>query len=151
MACEIDYSLIEDLATDCSQPIGGLKTIKYRKFKSTQDPFVEIIFNEKDKITNYSEVLTNNDNGTTVVDQTLTAFLAGINEDNHDTLNALCNPNVRLEVQIEFINGTSIIMGENYGVSLTEVTVNSGANAGDNYGYTIIFKGEEPAHSSLIK
>lgn len=151
MACTLNYT-IASLEIDCSPQTGGLRFIKYRPHGSLASvEFKEILFNTDDKTSNYGEVLTNNDNGTTVVEQTLTVYVAGINATTRNTLNELCNPNVKLEVQIGLADGSVITQGNKFGTILSEVRLSTGASAGDAQGYTITFKGEEPSHGETVK
>lgn len=151
MGCSLNYAAIASMPIDCTSTSGGVVAVKYKTHGSASSvAFVDIGFNPSDKVSNYSEVLTNNDNGTTVVDQTLTISIAGINADVQSALDTLCNPNVKLILEVHFANGTKLKVGNEYGAVLSEVKLSTGANAGDSQGYMLTFKGEEPVHAPKI-
>jgi hypothetical protein len=155
MACTISYTDIVDIALDCTVPSGGVKEIKIANWASDYTTIKDadwkvVNFNNQDKTTNYTESLTNNDNGSSVVVQTLSVFFSGFNADTRETLNDICNPNVKLLLKVTLSDGSSVIMGEQYGAHCTQVESSTGAGTSDSQGYTATFTTEEGKHGTVL-
>jgi hypothetical protein len=151
MACTIDYSKLGNIELDCTVPSGGVKKIEIANWvaDATKAGWKEVNFNNQDKTTNYTESLTNNDNGSSVVVQTLSVFFSGFNSETRDTLNDICNPNVKLLLRITLSDGSTVIAGEQYGAHCTQVESSTGAGTSDSQGYTATFTTEEGKHGTV--
>jgi hypothetical protein len=153
MACTIDYSKITDITLDCTVPSGGVKKIEIADWvvDASRASWKNVNFNNQDKTTNYTESLTNNDNGSSVVVQTLTVFFSGFNIDTRNTLEDICNPNVKLLMRITLADGSVVLAGEEYGARCTQVESSTGAGTSDSQGYTATFTTEERRHGYVTK
>jgi hypothetical protein len=155
MACNFKdlYKTLSDLTLNCNAPTGGVTKIELadwvKDYKSVTN-WLDVNFNNQDKTTNYVEALTNNDNGSSVVTQTLTVFFAGYNVETRNTLDTICNPNVKLLARITLADGNQVIMGEDFGAVCTQVQSSTGAGTTDSQGYTATFTAEEAEHGQVI-
>jgi hypothetical protein len=147
MACvEYDSLQGQDIILGCDITTGGLKSVRIKQFE-TGTTYYNLSFNSNDKTSNYTETLTNNDNGTTTVEKTLTIFLTGFDGDRHDNINELCNPFRKLVVEVNFADGSQAIAGAEFGAVLTSVKFETGANATDTNGVTLTFTAQESKHN----
>jgi hypothetical protein len=149
------YKNVQSINFDCENindmlTSGGLKKIELGAFtaKNSEPATWETLeFNNNDKQSNYTENLTNNDNGTTVVTKTLTVFLTGFEAERHESLNELCNPFKKLVIRITFADGSVALQGLEFGAVLTSVKFETGANATDTNGVTLSFTCDESKHN----
>jgi hypothetical protein len=156
MACVGLYDGISSILNNCEITAGGISKIQITQYQegatfsgNNSSGLVQSIdFNTDDKTTNYVEALTNNDNGTTVVEKTLTVFLSGYDGDRHAVLNELCNPYKKFALLITFADGSTMYCGMENGAVLTSVRFESGANAEDTNGVTLTFTAKEKKHSN---
>jgi hypothetical protein len=156
MACAL-YDGIQSIINNCDITTGGLSEIRMVQMDETKKSWndylmagliTRIQFNTDDKTTNYVENLTNNDNGTTVVEKTLTVFLSGYDGARHDVLNELCNPYKKFIFLVVFADDSRLYMGAENGAVLTSVRFESGANAEDTNGVTLTFSAKESKHQN---
>jgi hypothetical protein len=155
MACAL-YDGIQSIVNNCDITTGGLKELRMSQYKegATYDDYLMTIgiatlnFNTDDKTTNYVENLTNNDNGTTVVEKTLTVFLSGYDGARHEVINELCNPYKKFIFMVIFADSSRMMMGMENGAVLTSVRFESGANAEDTNGVTLTFSAKESKHEN---
>jgi hypothetical protein len=156
MGCDFKnlYKGLSGVALNCNAPTGGVTKIELADWVeggySSVTKWLDVNYNNQDKTTNYVEALTNNDNGSSVVTQTLTVFFAGYNEQTRETLDAICNPNVKLLARITLADGNQVIMGEEFGAVCTQVQSSTGAGTTDSQGYTATFTAEEASHGQVI-
>lgn len=160
MACSLNYGAMANIRICLDDvPTGGLQEIKYGLFDevsatleesagkvtgtSTNSKLRTISFNKKDETTNFTEVTTNQTNGSQVIVPTLTVQLNGLNKDTRDAADKLSSPNVRLIMFVKTVDGIVWCLGRKYGMICSQVTSGTGTNSGDFNGYTLTFTGEE--------
>lgn len=86
-------------------------------------------------------VTTSRDNGTTAVEQTLTAVLKSQNTTTHKELKMLSYGRPR--VIVEDYNGNYFFMGEEHGCELTTMAISTGTSMADLSGYTLTLSAME--------
>lgn len=86
-------------------------------------------------------VTTSRDNGTTAVEQTLTAVLKSQNATTHKELKMLSYGRPR--VIVEDYNGNYFFMGEEHGVELATMAISTGTTMADLTGYSLTLSAME--------
>lgn len=160
MACTLNYGAMTNIRICLDDtPAGGLQEIKYGLFNEVSATLAEadgkitgtstiaklrsITFNKKDETTNFTEVTTNQTNGSQVIVPTVTAQLNGLNKATRDAADKLSSPNVRLIMFVKTVDGVTWCLGRKYGMICSQVASGTGTNSGDFNGYTLTFTGEE--------
>ncbi len=128
----INYADITSVALDSDEQIDtitGATTINAFKYELKGQNNLE------------QTVTTSRDNGTTAVEQTLTAVLKSQNTTTHKELKMLSYGRPR--VIVEDYNGNYFFMGEEHGCELTTMAISTGTAMADLSGYTLTLSAME--------
>lgn len=94
------------------------------------------------------EVVSNRDNGTTIVNQTLTLELVGGDSSIANEIKMLALGRPQIFVQDNY--GQTVLVGLINGADLTTGTHDTGAAQGDKYGYTLTFVATEREYAEYV-
>lgn len=89
------------------------------------------------------------DNGTTFVDQAITAVLQRLNHETDDQLKLMAYG--RNHVVVEFKTGESVMVGIEFGASLEASTADSGTAMGDLQGYSLTINASERLAANFLE
>ena len=162
MSCDLSSGRIEP----CKDSVGGIKNLYFVNYDSidsyTMDGVdVDVIdgFVSTGSITGYKyelkggnnleqTVTSSRENGTTFVEQTLTAVLKKQDVNTHKQIKLLSFGRPR--VVVEDYNGNFFLMGLDHGAEVTTVAVSTGTAMGDLSGYTITMTAQEKIPANFI-
>ena len=89
------------------------------------------------------------ENGTIFVDQTLTLMLKRLTKETHFDIYSLAAGRPR--ILVEDYNGVLQLVGLERGAEIDDTDIDTGANYGDFYGYTLIAKGMEDKPANFVE
>ena len=89
------------------------------------------------------------DNGTTFVDQVLTAIFQRLNHETDDQLKLMAYG--RNHVVVEFKTGESVMVGIEFGASLETSAASTGVAMGDLQGYTLTINASERLYANYLE
>lgn len=161
MSCNLSKGRYEP----CKQYQGGLYKVWFANFDSlsgcTVDSDTNIIkdlgqasgtelyeYQLKGNSNLTQEMVSNRDNGTTMVTQTLTLNLKGADYESNNQIKLLAYGRPHIIVQDNY--GSAWLCGKVRGVELTTSTLETGAAMGDKYGYNITLVAEEYEYANFL-
>lgn len=163
MACDLTAGRIEP----CKDAVGGLKAMYLINYDEVADYTYDVT--DTDMIATFvasaltinaykyelkganvldQTVTSSRDNGTTFVEQSLTAVLKKQDVATHKEIKLLSYGRPRIVV--EDYNGNYFLMGLEHGVELTTAAISSGTAMGDLNGYTLTLVGMEKIPANFI-
>lgn len=160
MGCTSDL-ILAGITYDCSDiPVGGLKKIIIARLDKTTitesdentitaiafdvgDEAVELEFNNKDGVSNFTDVKTVEASGSVSVVPTITVEFPKMTKAKRDELNALTQAGLELVAFIETAAGTMHCVGSDFGLFGQSASGASGAARADKNAYTFVLTGEE--------
>ena len=162
MSCDISAGRVEP----CKDVVGGIKNLYFVNYDNIDsytfdgvDTDVIDGFNSTGSIVGYKyelkggnnleqTITSSRENGTTFVEQTLTAVLKKQDVGTHKQVKLLSFGRPR--VVVEDYNGNFFLMGLEHGVEVTTAAITTGTAMGDLNGYTITMVAQEKIPANFI-
>lgn len=169
MGCSIDFTGVADISFSCDDvATGGLKSV-YLCDKADLDAsssdwavasgaltishitglvtagvdMVALGFNNKDGFSNFTDVKTNNADGSGSCVPTIQIEFVRMDNDLRNTLNSIAKPGAELVAFVETAAGTYHAVGIDFGLYASTVDGASGASRTDKNRYQLTLVGEE--------
>jgi hypothetical protein len=156
MACAVDKGWL----LPCKDGVGGISALYIIEYLTITPTYLLNVLTDIGTVTAYkfdiksaSNLIqtqtSSGDNGTTFVDQIITAILQRLNHVTDDQLKLMAYG--RQHIVVEYKTGESVMVGVEFGASLETSIADGGTAMGDLHGYTLTINASERLAANYLE